>query len=115
MMRIKVPTTFTDDLLDALAPAAGRITLYGQRAGDPAGGGRPSLFLPDPSEAEFAAHLARAKALGFRFAYLMNAPCTGGVEATPDGARRDYPLGKEPVQFSFNADEIMKYKPFARD
>lgn len=29
--------------------------------------------------------------------------------------RRDYPLGKETVQFSFNADEIMKYKPFAKD
>lgn len=29
--------------------------------------------------------------------------------------RRDYPLGKETVQFSFNADEIMKYKPFAKE
>jgi NADH-quinone oxidoreductase subunit C len=29
--------------------------------------------------------------------------------------RRDYPLGKETIQFSFNADEIMKHKPFAKD
>jgi NADH-quinone oxidoreductase subunit C len=29
--------------------------------------------------------------------------------------RRDYPLGYEQVQFSFNAEEIMKHKPFARD
>ena len=29
--------------------------------------------------------------------------------------RRDYPLGEETVQFSFNADEIMKYKPFAKE
>jgi NADH-quinone oxidoreductase subunit C len=29
--------------------------------------------------------------------------------------RRDYPLGKEVVQFSFNADEIMKHKPFAKN
>lgn len=29
--------------------------------------------------------------------------------------RRDYPLGKEVVQFSFNAEEIMKHKPFARE
>jgi NADH-quinone oxidoreductase subunit C len=29
--------------------------------------------------------------------------------------RRDYPLGYERVQFSFNADEIMKYKPFAKE
>jgi NADH-quinone oxidoreductase subunit C len=29
--------------------------------------------------------------------------------------RRDYPLGYERVQFSFNADEIMKYKPFAEE
>ena len=29
--------------------------------------------------------------------------------------RRDYPLGYERIQFSFNAEEIMKHKPFARD
>jgi NADH-quinone oxidoreductase subunit C len=29
--------------------------------------------------------------------------------------RRDYPLGYETVQFSFNAEEIMKHKPFAKD
>lgn len=28
--------------------------------------------------------------------------------------RRDYPLGYETVQFSFNAEEIMKHKPFAK-
>lgn len=29
--------------------------------------------------------------------------------------RRDYPLGYETVMFSFNADETMKYKPFAKE
>lgn len=29
--------------------------------------------------------------------------------------RRDYPLGYETVQFSFNAEEIMKHKPLAKD
>lgn len=29
--------------------------------------------------------------------------------------RRDYPLGKETVQFSFNAEEILKFKPFAKE
>ena len=29
--------------------------------------------------------------------------------------RRDYPLGKETVAFSFNVDEIHEHKPFARD
>ena len=28
--------------------------------------------------------------------------------------RKDYPLGYETVQFSFNADEISKHKPFAK-
>ena len=28
--------------------------------------------------------------------------------------RRDYPLGYETPQFSFNAEEIMKHKPFAK-
>jgi NADH-quinone oxidoreductase subunit C len=29
--------------------------------------------------------------------------------------RRDYPLGYEQVQFSFNAEEFMKHKPFAEE
>ena len=29
--------------------------------------------------------------------------------------RRDYPLGKETVAFSFNVDEIHEHKPFAKD
>ncbi|MCB9455217.1 MAG: NADH-quinone oxidoreductase subunit C [Anaerolineaceae bacterium] len=29
--------------------------------------------------------------------------------------RRDYPLGYETVQFSFNVDEILKHKPFAKE
>jgi NADH-quinone oxidoreductase subunit C len=29
--------------------------------------------------------------------------------------RRDYPLGYETIQFSFNVDEIMKHKPAARE
>ncbi len=29
--------------------------------------------------------------------------------------RRDYPLGKETVQFSFNVEEISKFKPFATE
>lgn len=30
-------------------------------------------------------------------------------------ARRDYPLGYETVMFSFNADEILKHKPLAKE
>ncbi len=29
--------------------------------------------------------------------------------------RRDYPLGYETIQFSFNAEEIMAHKPFAKE
>jgi NADH-quinone oxidoreductase subunit C len=29
--------------------------------------------------------------------------------------RRDYPLGYETIMFSFNADEISKYKPYAKE
>jgi NADH-quinone oxidoreductase subunit C len=29
--------------------------------------------------------------------------------------RRDYPLGYETIQFSFNAEEIQRHKPLARD
>jgi NADH-quinone oxidoreductase subunit C len=29
--------------------------------------------------------------------------------------RRDYPLGYETIMFSFNADEVSKHKPYAKD
>jgi NADH-quinone oxidoreductase subunit C len=29
--------------------------------------------------------------------------------------RRDYPLGYEQVQFSFNVEEILKHKPLAKE
>jgi NADH-quinone oxidoreductase subunit C len=29
--------------------------------------------------------------------------------------RKDHPLSYETIQFSFNAEEIMKHKPFAKD
>jgi len=29
--------------------------------------------------------------------------------------RRDYPLGKETVQFSFNVEDILRHKPFAKE
>ena len=29
--------------------------------------------------------------------------------------RRDYPMGKETVQFSFNVEDILQHKPFAKD
>ena len=29
--------------------------------------------------------------------------------------RKDYPLGYETVQFSFNFDEVNKFKPFAKE
>lgn len=85
-MRYFVPTNWQPDLLESLAPWASDITLYGKSAlEDAVGGGRPGFVLPDPAQDQIAAHIARARTLGFRFSYLMNATCLGNLEMTRSG------------------------------
>lgn len=79
-MRWLVPTSFDDSLLESLAPQAGEITLYGKAPLDPVGGGRNAVFLPAPDNDSIRKHIRRARHTGFRFNYLLNAACTGGVE-----------------------------------
>jgi len=87
-MRIFMPTKFTMELAEELAEYSGRITFYGQSARDFLGGGRPSLFLPDPSRDELKEYISRVKSMGYRFSYLVNTSCTGGVETTKEGNRK---------------------------
>lgn len=84
-MRLFVPTNWDDALIERLAPHAGLVTLYGKAADDFVGGGRPRFVLPDPDAGRIGRHIARARALGMRFSYLLNAACLGNMEMTREG------------------------------
>jgi collagenase-like PrtC family protease len=84
-MKLFMPTNFTYELADSLKEYSHDITFYGQSARDVLGGGRPSLFLPDPSREEIIKYIAYVKKLGYQFSYLVNSSCTGGIEMTKEG------------------------------
>ncbi len=79
-MRYLVPTNFDNKLLENLKLYSSQITLYGKNSVDLIGGGRNSLFLPDPGIEKIFEHIKLARKMGFRFNYLMNASCLGNAE-----------------------------------
>jgi len=79
-MRYLVPTNFDNQLLENLSIYSDQITLYGKSPMDIIGGGRNSLFLPDPGMDKIIEHIKLAKKMGFRFNYLMNASCSANIE-----------------------------------
>ncbi len=88
MMRIVMPTSFEDVLLEQLQQAnedaRGRAIqvaeLYGSLPVSPTGCGRPRQSLPQVERAAFARHVAAARARGFGFNCLLNSSCTGNRE-----------------------------------
>ncbi|MBI4880677.1 MAG: U32 family peptidase [Planctomycetes bacterium] len=91
MMRIVMPTSFEDALLERLESANERARgraiqvaeLYGSLPLSPTGCGRPRQSLPQVERAEFARHVAAARARGLGFNCLLNASCTGNREFDP--------------------------------
>ncbi len=92
-MDLTVPTTFTASFLEGLAamreapavPEHRVVELYGSFPSSVAGSGRPSKYLPELDAPGLARHVAAARRLGIRFRYLLNAPCLGNSEYTPEG------------------------------
>lgn len=85
-MQLTVATNFTDDLVDGLRGLP-VVELYGKLRQDAVGGGRASYQLAAVSRRRLAAHVARARAAGIGFNYLLNAACLGNREITRAGQR----------------------------
>jgi collagenase-like PrtC family protease len=86
-MRYAIATNWDFSLLEKLK---GRSVegLYGQRGGDPLGGGRMSLFIPQIGSKEASHFIAAARTKGFGFNYLMNATCFDNTEFTKGGYQK---------------------------
>jgi collagenase-like PrtC family protease len=86
-MRYSIATNWDLSLLEKLK---GRSVegFYGQIGGDPLGGGRMSLFIPQIGREEASRFIAAARTKGFGFNYLMNATCFDNTEFTKGGYQK---------------------------
>lgn len=81
MASFKVPCNWDIRLLDVLEGVK-VADIFGMLPAHVAGGGRPSAALPNVNEQGAAAFIAAAKAKGYAFNYLFNAPCMDANEFT---------------------------------
>jgi len=86
-MELTVATNWDFDLIEKLAKYPIR-DFYGCAPNTPIGGGRPSFLLPDVSEEKIAEFIKEAHKKKIKFSYLLNAPCLGNLEYSPDYYRK---------------------------
>src|SRR5512147_1792064 len=83
---LSVATNFDDSLLDALSGYS--VTeVFGKLSSDRVGGGRASYMLAPLSRKKFERHVAKAKAKGIGFNYLLNPACMDNREFTRQGQK----------------------------
>jgi collagenase-like PrtC family protease len=87
-LQFSIATCWDDALLDGLValqrehPRARFVEVYGAHRTNITGHGRPAYRLPEVSAEVFERHVRRARELGLRFNYVMNAPDFGGRETS---------------------------------
>jgi collagenase-like PrtC family protease len=87
-MKLTVATNWDRELLDGLSQIPEVTSLYGKLPYDLVGGGRAGSVLPEVDWEGARAHIRAAHDRGLAFCYLLNAPCLGNLEQTPEGQRR---------------------------
>ena len=86
-MNYSIATNWDFELLELLAGTS-VTSLYGQIWGDPLGGGRMALFIPQVDKEEAFAFIAETRKRGLGFNYLMNATCFDNTEFTREGYQK---------------------------
>lgn len=85
-LHYSIATSWSEAYLDGLValnhqhPSACFSEIYGAHRTSVTGHGRPPYRLPQVGPAAFESHVRRARQLGLRFNYVMNAPDFGGQE-----------------------------------
>jgi len=81
-MNFNVPTNWDNRLIEELTgyPV---YSFYGMLNHGVIGGGRPSRAIPLIAKKEAQKHIEKIRLAGFRFNYVLNAPCMGNLEYDP--------------------------------
>ncbi len=85
-MKFALASNWDDALVEGLE-SADVTELWGKLAHDAVGGGRAAFLIPPVSRQAAAAHVARVRASGRSYNYLLNATCLGNEEYTRKGQR----------------------------
>ncbi len=87
-MKLSVAANWDMELLDGLAEIPAVTSIYAKLPFDIVGGGRAGTVVPFVDWDAAVAYIGAAHARALSFCYLLNAPCLGNLEQTPEGKRQ---------------------------
>lgn len=79
-MKLSIPTNWDVGLIEELAKIPVVADIYGKKAHDIIGGGRPHFFMNDLSDEQVAEYVKLVHSHHWTFSYLLNAPCMNNME-----------------------------------
>lgn len=95
MKKFCIATSFEEQFLEKLNNLSQKYRdknsfveeIYGSLPKSIIGSGRPSWSLPKINQEELKKHTEKAHSFGFKFNYLLNAPCLGNLEYNKEGRK----------------------------
>ncbi len=86
-MKLSIAANWDIDLLEGLAGIPEATSIYAKLPFDIVGGGRAGMVVPHIDWNSAEAYIAAAHERDLSFCYLLNAPCLGNLEQTPEGKK----------------------------
>lgn len=87
-MKLSVAANWDMELLEGLAEIPAVTSIYAKLPFDIVGGGRAGTVVPFVDWDAAVAYIGAAHARELSFCYLINAPCLGNLEQTPEGKKQ---------------------------
>lgn len=87
-MKLSVAANWDMELLAGLEKIPEVTSVYAKLPFDIVGGGRAGIVVPSVDWDFAAAYIRAAHDSGLSFCYLLNAPCLGNLEKTPEGKKQ---------------------------
>lgn len=87
-MKLSVAANWDMELLEGLAGIPAVTSIYAKLPFDIVGGGRAGTVVPFVDWDAAVAYIGAAHARELSFCYLINAPCLGNLEQTPEGKKQ---------------------------
>ncbi len=87
-MKLSVAANWDMELLEGLAEIPAVTSIYAKLPFDIVGGGRAGTVVPFVDWDAAVAYIGAAHARQLSFCYLINAPCLGNLEHTPEGKKQ---------------------------
>lgn len=84
-MKLSVGINWDPELIDNLAEIPEVTEVYGCNSATPVGTGRPSMVLGKTTKEDMPAYIKKVHEKGFKFSYVLNAPCMNNREYSVKG------------------------------